>query len=207
MLTQSQRDMLEKKLKGEENIDPKEKKYINYTLKHYVERQLNSLSDLLQVIDALPKYQIEPLISNRHAVDLLKIQERVMRILPPVEIIKDKANSDQAIRRFAIDFGSNSSGTEDTIKWTQVLCPASNDEIEYWHMFLFQLNFLAKILDDIRNNPQNYTSIEFNREILPKLNSIAKLRNASCEVETLNNMSIKSNSEFHERPPIKESTS
>ena len=206
MLTKALRDMVERKNILQEKLDPKERKYINFTLRRYVEKHLNSLSDLLQVLDALPKNQIEPIISSSQIIDLLKIQERLMRILPPVEIIKDEANSDQAIRRFALDFGSNSSGTDDTIKWIQVLCPASNDEIEYWRMFLFQLNYLAKIRDDIRNNPPNYTSIEFNREILPKLNSIAELRNASCKVETLKKMSEKSYLDFRKGPSIKENT-
>ena len=197
---------MEKRSIGEWKLDPKERKYIDFTLRRYVEKQLNSMDDLLKVLDTLPKIQIESLISHNHIVDLLKIQERLMRILPPVEIIKDEANSDQAIRRFALDFGSNSSGTDDTIKWIQVLCPASNDEIEYWRMFQFQLNYLAKIQEDIRNNPPNYTSIEFNREILPKLNSIAELRNASCKVETLKKMSEKRNLDFRKGPSIKENT-
>jgi uncharacterized radical SAM superfamily Fe-S cluster-containing enzyme len=44
------------------NIDPKRKKYIDFTLRNFVKKQLDSIVEVSEVLDALPDNQIRTVI-------------------------------------------------------------------------------------------------------------------------------------------------
>lgn len=190
MLTKTQLAMLEKRKDREawegEELSPKERKYIDFTLRHYIEKQFDSLDHLLEVLEALPNKQIESILTPKQMANLLKVVEKSIEILPPAKVnpIKGEDNKYQTERVYQVNFGSKVEGLKHTTSWVDVTCPASADEKEYWDMFLFSKNYLFEhIFKDISENPPKCTTKVFNQEILPSLNKIANQRGVFCKVE------------------------
>ena len=198
MLTKTQLAMLEKRKDPEEweRLDSKKRKYIDFTFRRYVERQFDSLIHLLQIIDILPDDQIRAVLTPQKVANLLKVVERVVEILPPVEVKSipieggEKEGSMRFVtyRQYEVDFGSKIEGLKKAEPRVYVTCPASEDEIEYWNMFLFSKDyFFQHISKDHLENPPKCTSKALNQDILPKLNKIANQRGVFCTIKAINN--------------------
>ncbi len=190
MLTKTQLAMLEKRKNRElwesNDIDPKERKYIDFTLRRYIEKQFSSLDHLLQVLDALPRNQIESVLTPKHMADLLKVVEKSIEILPPAEVepIEGEEGKFQTNRYYDVDFGSRLAGSDDANVHVHVTCPASDDEIEYWKMFRFSKDYLFDhIFKEITEYQHKCTLKELNQEILPSLNKNANKRGVFCKIE------------------------
>jgi hypothetical protein len=86
MLTKTQLDMIrERKEKGEQ-IDPQRKKYIDFTLRNYIKKQLNNLIEIYEVLDVLPRNQIREVIIAKHIIGILKLLGKISSIcLAPIE--------------------------------------------------------------------------------------------------------------------------
>ena len=182
--------MIEKRKNRElwesESVGSKERKYVDYTLRHYIEKQFNSLDHLLQVLEALPDEQIKTVLTPEHMANLLKVLERSIKIIPPAIVIpiEGEDNQYQTDRSYSVDFGSKLEGSEDAKVWVDVTCPASKDEIEYWKMFRFSKDYLFNhIFEDLTEHPPECTLKELNQDILPYLNKIANQRGAFCKIE------------------------
>lgn len=69
------------------NIDPKRKKYIDFTLRNFVKKQLDSIVEVSEVLDALPDNQIRTVIdAEHHIIGLLKLLEEISSTcLAPIE--------------------------------------------------------------------------------------------------------------------------
>lgn len=190
MLTKTQLSMIEKRKNRElwesESVGSKERKYVDYTLRHYIEKQFNSLDHLLRVLEALPDEQIKTVLTPEHMANLLKVLERSIEISPPAIVIpiEGKDNQYQTDRSYNVDFGSKLEGSEDAKVWVHVTCPASEDEMEYWKMFRFSKDYLFNhIFKDLTEYPPKCTLKELNQDILPSLNKIANQRGVFCKIE------------------------
>lgn len=193
MLTKTQLAMLEKRknrdLWESEDFDPKERKYIDFTLRRYMEKQFESLDQLLQVLEAMPTDQIKSILTPKHMANLLKVVEKSIEVFPPAEVtpIEGEENRYQTDRNYVVDFGSKLEGLENAEVGIHVTCPASEDEIEYWKMFRFSKEYLFNhIFKDLTGRPPKCTLKELNQEILPSLNKIANQRGVFCKVEPVN---------------------
>jgi hypothetical protein len=165
----------------------KERKYIDYTLRRYIEKQFDSFDNLLQVLDALPDDQIKSVLTPKHMADLLKVLEKSLEIFPPAYVEQDEKGEYQTTRYYQVIFGSDFAkfGEDDASSLVNVACPASDEEIEYWKMFEYSSNYLFKRISEmILDIPMLCTTKQLNTVILPELNKIANKRGAFCKVES-----------------------
>lgn len=191
MLTKTQQEMLRRRndreaWEDDNKTSPKERKYIDFTLRQYVKRQFDSLDHLLKVLDALPNDQLKTILTPKHVADLFKVAERSIEILPPVRVtpIEEEEDKYQTDRSYNVNFGSKLNGQKDANVWIHVTCPASEDEIEYWKMFnFFNVYLLKHIFEEISQHPPSCTLKELNQEIVPSLNRVASKRGVFCKIE------------------------
>ncbi|HNY33520.1 MAG TPA: hypothetical protein PKK68_02580 [Methanothrix soehngenii] len=193
MLTKTQFEMLDKRKNRElwesKDFDPKERKYIDFTLRRYIEKQFKSLDHLLQVLEVMPNDQIGSILTPKCMADLLKVVEKSIEIFPPAKVvpIEGEENKYQTERSYYVNFGSKLEGATDSTVCVDVTCPASDDEIEYWKMFKFSKCYLFDhIYKEITEHPPKCTLKELNQEILPSLNKIANQRGVFCKIEPVN---------------------
>lgn len=193
MLTSTQRAMLDARRSNFEKVKEtryEDRKYVDYTLRQYVKKQFDSLSDLLEVLKTLPKDQIESVLTPKQMIDCLKVLGKAMEILPPVAIKRTEDGKQLAVRTYTLDFGSALTGMGEAKSRVNVTCPALEDEIKYWNMFWISKNVLfEEIVNNIEINPAKFTLKEFNRDVLPALNKMANKRGAFCTVEPIDNVS------------------
>jgi hypothetical protein len=207
MLTKTQLVMLEKRKNRElwesEDFDPKERKYIDFTLRRYIEKQFDSLDHLLRVLEVMPDAQIKSILTPKHMADLLKVVEKAIEILPPaiVEPIEGEEGKYQTNRSYSINFGSKLVGAKDANAWIHITCPASEDEVEYWKMFHFfkEYDVFDHIFKDLTQHPPKHTLKELHQEILPSLNKIANQRGVFCKIEPVKTITGKPNEEWKEK--------
>ena len=109
MLAKAQRDMLDARKSNFNEAKKdlyKDQKYVDFTLRQYVKRQLDSLADVLEVIDALPPDQISKIIEPAQQTNLLKLIEKVFTLRYPVVVKYDKDNQEfRSVRNYKIGFG------------------------------------------------------------------------------------------------------
>lgn len=207
MLTKTQLAMLEKRKNRElwesEDLDPKERKYIDFTLRHYIEKQFDSFGHLLQVLEVMPDSQIKSILTSEHMANLLKVVERAIEILPPaiVEPIEGEEGKYQTNRSYSVNFGSKLAGATNSDAWVHVTCPASADEIEYWRMFHFfkEYDVFNHVFKDLTQHPPRCTLKEFHRVILPSLNKTASQRGVLCKIEPVKSITGQPNEEWEEK--------
>lgn len=193
--------MLEQRKDREEweKKNPKDRKYIDYTLRRYIEKQFKSLEHLLKVLEILPDDQIKSVLTPQNMADLLKVAERAMEILPPV-IIEGEEGQYQTNRSYDVNFGSKLVGSLEASAWVHVTCPASEAEIEYWKMFIFYKDYLLDhIFKDLNEHPPTCSLKELNQEIVPELNKIAAQRGVFCKIEPVKTITGKPNEEWKEK--------
>jgi hypothetical protein len=192
MLTPVQREMLDARKSNFETATKeryKDRKYVDYTLRQYIEKQFDSLSDLLDVLGTLPEDQVKSVLTPKRMTDLLKVVEKSLEIQPPVAIKAVGEEAPLAVRTYQINFGSDLTGLDNAPSRVVVTCPATTEEVEYWGMFRSAAYYLYdNIIENILQYPPKYTSKQFNREILPALNKIANKQGAFCTVHPVDNV-------------------
>jgi hypothetical protein len=133
MLTRTQKAMLaERKEKGE-SIDIKRKKYIDFTLRNYIKKQLNSIIDVSEVMRVLPKNQVREVIGSEHIIEVLKLLEKISSIcLAPIEF--DENGEARAVYRFQLveKLDAPIEGKDQMVIDMKCSFPAEPWEIEFW---------------------------------------------------------------------------
>lgn len=187
MLTEKQRKMLERR-RIRDIKDPKDQKYIDYTLRNYIKKQLNSLKDLLEVLSVLPEDQIKMVLTPQQAIDLFDVLEKFLEIEPPNEVIErgNRGVPPELLMRYRVHFGKALPGVNDGTTIVYVRLPASEEERLYEIRALNFMNYvLPNVFENLKARPPEYSSKEFNRKIIPTLNKIANERGAFCKVEVV----------------------
>jgi len=183
MLTANQRTMLEKRKDRDIELGQKEQKYIDYTLRNYIKKQLDSLKDLFEVMEVLPEDQVKSVLTPQHAINLFDVLEKFLDISPPNEV---EDETDELLIRCRVNFGKALPGVDNDITSVEVKLPASEEERQYWIKTRnFMNSKLRDVLENIKAYPPSYTSKDFNRKILPSLNKIANQRGAFCDVQVV----------------------
>ena len=82
MLSKTRIDMIAaRKTLGNSADDKKQKKYIDYTLRQHVKKQLDSMGDLLLVLKELPEDQLKKIISPKQAYEAMQVVEKLVELL------------------------------------------------------------------------------------------------------------------------------
>ncbi len=187
MLTTNQREMLERR-RVRDIKDPKEQKYIDYTLRNYIKKQLDSLEDLVEVLNELPEDQIKMVVTPQQVINLFDVLEKLLQISPPNEVIEsnDGIAPPELLMRYSVHFGKALPGVNNDTTIVHVRLPASEEERQYEIRALNFMNYvLPKVFENLEAEPPEYSSKEFNRKIIPTLNKIANERGAFCKVEAV----------------------
>lgn len=105
MLTDTQREMInERKEHGDAidtKIDTKRRKYIDFTLRNYIKKHLDSVVEIPEILEVLPRNQIRAIITPDHIIGILKLLESVSStFLAPIEF--DKNGTPHAVYKFQL---------------------------------------------------------------------------------------------------------
>jgi hypothetical protein len=137
MLTATQRDMIQERKGMNETtdtktIDLKRKKYIDFTLRNFVKKQLDSVAGVSEVLDVLPWDQTRSMIDAEHVIGVLQMLEKISSIcLAPIEF--DKNGNARAVYKFQLvqTLQEPINGKNQKIINMKVLFPAEPWEIKF----------------------------------------------------------------------------
>ena len=86
MLTNNQRKMIQERIEKSETLSTERKKYIDFTLRNFVKKQLDSIADVKEVLDILPRSQTRQVINSDNILGLLRLLGKISSIcLAPIE--------------------------------------------------------------------------------------------------------------------------
>ena len=101
MLTKTQRKMIEERKEIGDTPGNERRKYIDFTLRNFIKKQLSSVVEISEVLDTLPGDQIRTLIDAENIIGILKVLEKISSIcLAPIEV--DEKGQAHAVYRFQL---------------------------------------------------------------------------------------------------------
>jgi hypothetical protein len=153
MLTKHQRALIEERKGGKKRKVRGDWKTGDYALRKYLKDQLDSITELLEIIDVLPEKQIKKTINPKQIINILKVLEKMLVLNPPGSIEKDMNENDRAIRHYRINAGSKFKGLDNAIVFADVLYEASEEEAQLSRELTFLRDFfLHKIFKGLNND-------------------------------------------------------
>lgn len=179
MLTKNQLEMIEERKTKGDALKSERKKYIDFTLRNYLKKQLDSMADIPKVLDALPKSQTSKVITAPSIVGILKFAIELIRQFGPLEI-DDKAN---IIKKFNVV--ADVVSAEGIIKDASISMifsrPATDEEIELRNEILTCIDELHTLVES-RYDPKRYTTQELYELALPSLIDDAKTKGKNYQI-------------------------
>jgi len=182
MLTANQREMIEERREKSETLNTERKKYIDFTLRNYVKKQLDSIGDVLKALDVLPEKQIESLITADRIIGILKLLKKISFDLVPIE--PDAQGNPQVVYRFRliIKLDKPIKGKDYLIQTLKYMFPATPEEAEMMKElgpYMDTLGNLFTTEEDIRG----YTMEEWNKYGTIRLHEMLARRGQSFKFE------------------------
>lgn len=180
MLTKTQREMIAtRRTLGDSKEDKKRLKYIEYTLRQYAKKQLDSIGDLLLVLKELPDDQLKKIISPSQAYEAMQVVEKLIELLEPASI-EAKDGKPHRVYRFNV-VGKVSDMPDNTETMVKVSFPAKNEEVELSTYIAIHTDIMVDSLKALPEKP--ITVKDFNKKVLPQMAKIAMERGQLYQVE------------------------
>jgi hypothetical protein len=168
MLTKNQGDLIAERKGGKDKELRGEWKTGDYALRQALKNRLDSLADIIEIIDVLPDKQIKNIITSNQMADLLKVLEKLLELHPPIVVKSDEDDNLRAVQYFNINMGSRLRGLNDAVTGAEVSYLATEDEAEFWWRFRYiALHVFKHIMEDLDYDHRSYTQKEFNNLIRP----------------------------------------
>lgn len=176
--------LLERKEKGE-SIDTTRKKYIDFTLRNFIKKQLNSIADISEVLDELPRNQTREVIGSEHIIEILKLLEKISSIcLAPIEF--DEKGNAHAVYRFQLvqNLPEPIDGKDQMVIDMRCMFPAEPWEIEFAKKlggdeFKPYMRVLANLFENefglVRHNIEDETYVNWLSDLANKRGQLFKL--------------------------------
>ena len=183
MLGKTRSDMLSaRKTLGDSAEDKKQKKYIDYTLRQYAKKQLNSIADLLSVLEAIPEEQLKKIVTPEHAKKAMQVVEKLVELLEPASIeIKD--DKPHIVHRINI-VGKVFDLPENAESIVKITFPARPEEVELSTYVAIHADIMRQRLQEL---PMKKVTIkDYNRKLFPQLAKTALERGQLCQIELEN---------------------
>lgn len=175
MLTETQREMIEERKLG--SNDQKRKKYIDYTLRQYAKKQLDSIDGLLEVLEALPDTQIKKVITAEHALNSLDLLKKIVLTLDLAPIEADSNGIPCAVYRFKMlnTIPEQAGGQSRMLNHMKFMFLAKPEEVE----LAKNLGPMKHILNHLFETDQDvagYEAEDWNWIVAPRINEISERR-------------------------------
>jgi hypothetical protein len=183
MLTKNQRDMIDEKKINGKDLDQKRKKYIDYTLKQFAKKQLDSISDLAEVLDVLSDDQLKKIVSSENAIETAKVLKKILNLLNLVPIEVDKNGKYNVVYKFRTDnFVTKCEVPYHQILITKIIFPATSEEIELSSAAPELRDALSELILH-QHTIQECTVDEWNKKIVPKFLKISNERGQPIQLQ------------------------
>lgn len=177
MFTENQGNLIAERKGGKYRESRGEWKTGDYALRQALKTRLDSITDILEIIDVLPDRQIKSVITSKQMADLLEVLEKLLEIHPPIEVKPDENDNMRAVRYFHVEMASRLRGLDNAVTGAQVSYPATEDETEYWREFRYISSHVFKeIMECLEHDPKTYTRKEFNNILKPLIESRKDVR-------------------------------
>ncbi len=175
MLTENQRKMIDERKLGLE--DAKRKKYIDYTLRQYAKKQLDSIDGLTEVLETLPESQTKAIVTLQHAKSCINLLKKIAAIVDFAPIEFDRNGKPWAVYRFkSLQIDPDPSGGERrTVYTTKLMFPPKPEEVELVKSLGPQINVLKNLFETDQDRA-GYDTDDWNRIVVPRINEIANKR-------------------------------
>jgi hypothetical protein len=182
MLTENQRKLIAERKGGKDKEGRGEWKTGDYALRQALKSRLDSIEDILEILDVLPDKQIQNIITPKQMINFLKVLEKLLALCPPIEVKTDENGNMRAVRYFQVDMASRLRGLNNAVTGAHVSYPATEDETEFWDEFRYMYLFVFKnIMEYIEHDPKAYTRKEFNNIMKPLIESRKDVKVTSGE--------------------------
>ena len=180
MLTEKQRNMIDaRRTLGDTADDKKQLKYIDYTLRQYAKKQLDSMSDLLSVLEALPEDQLKKFISPKQAIESMQVVEKLVELLEPASI-EIKGNEPRIVHRFGV-MGKIFDLPDSAESMIKITFPAKTEEVELSTCIATHADIM---LDSLNSRPEKRVTMkDYVKKILPQMAKLALERGKPYQVE------------------------
>lgn len=180
-MLEERQEIREKEEKGEK-IEPERKKYIDYTLRNYAKKELDSIIDVLNVLRALPGNQVKTLITAERIIGVLQLLKNISYEVVPIEL--DAQGNHQAVYRFkmAIKLDKPVNGKDHIINTMKYMFPATPEEVKLAKELEPYMSILGNFIheDDIN---RVYTVEDWNKYGTSRLHEIITRRGQSFRLD------------------------
>ena len=163
MLTKHQMRLIDERKGGKNSERRAVWKAGDYALRQHLKKQLDSMSDLLEIFEVLPEKQLGNTVTLNQISDVLKVIEKLMDIHPPVAVTRvSPEDTGRATQHFTINMGSRIRGLDNAVTGAEVSYLANDDEKEFWNEFYNVRRLFNEIWENLAHGPKKYTRKEFN---------------------------------------------
>ena len=163
MLTEHQMRLIDERKGGKNSEGRAGWKTGDYLLRQHLKKQLDSMSDLLEIFDVLPDKQLESAVTLNQISDVLKVIEKLMDIHPPVAVTRvSPEDPGRATQHFTINMGSRIRGLDNAVTGAEVSYLANEEEKVFWNEFYNVRRLFNDIWENLAHGPKKYTHKEFN---------------------------------------------
>ena len=163
MLTKHQIRLIDERKGGKNSEGRAGWKAGDYALRQHLKKQLDSMSDLLEIFEVLPDKQLGSTVTLNQISDVLKVIEKLMDIHPPVAVTRvSPEDTGRATQHFTINMGSHIRGLDNAVTGAEVSYLANDDEKEFWNEFYNVRRLFNDIWENLAHGPKKYTRKEFN---------------------------------------------
>jgi hypothetical protein len=168
MLTENQKSLIEER-KGHKNSKRQARwKAGDYALRQHLKKQLDSMSEILEIFEVLPDKQLKSTIDLKQISDTLKVIDKLLEICPPHQVTRTPEDGLWRVsRRFTINMGARVRGLNNALTGADVSYLANGDEKEYWNEMFTARHSINTAWDNVAHDPKRYTHKEFNDLIKP----------------------------------------
>jgi hypothetical protein len=185
MLTSNQLEMIEERKTKGKTLPVERKKYIDFTLRNYIKKHLDSLADIPKVLDALPRSQTKKVITASHIIGILDLLKMISLDLAPIEY--DLQGNPYAVYRFkmVIKLKEPINGKDNIITIMKYSFPATPEEVELAKELEPYMPILGCLSKNEYERDSAYTMEEWNKIGVPRLHEIISRRGQEFKLDMM----------------------
>lgn len=181
MLTKNQREMMKERKEKSETLDAERRKYIDYTLRNFSKKQLDSIGDVLDVLDVLPGNQIKDIITADRVISVLELLKKLSPHLASIEL--NAQGNQRAVYRFPLiqKLSNPIEGKNCFITIMKYSFPVEPWEVELANELEPYMHVLTNLFKNEFDEKGGYTLEEWNKFGFPLLHDIITRRGQPFE--------------------------
>ena len=162
MLIKTQKGLIAER-KGGKNKERGDWKTGDYALRQLLKNRLESISDILEIIDVLPDKQMKKVVTPEQIAAVLKVLKKLLDILPPEETRRTPGDGRfRAHLPFRVDMGSKLRCLDNAVVGAEITYLATEGEREYWSEFHDTMHTFNEIIEKMTQYPTELSQKEFN---------------------------------------------